>query len=248
MGRIKKVFAGTFRALYRAGFFLVSRAFETELSRRNALRGRNALRWFTPEEAAVAQALARIIVPSDEETPGIDEVEVLGPPAINVLDHLLVVSAWRRPIYCRGLLSFDLWAHRTYHCKFAEMPAKDQVLLLRTAQQYYERFTAQAPVIVRAWRRLSSIASVNSGRFYAAQLYPQIRTDCFQVFYTSRVSWIWLEYDGPPMSEGYPHLAARHSSSIAQSESSTHNEHRILRKLSSNDELPLVADPPATHG
>ena len=39
--------------------------------------------------------------------------------------------------------------------------------------------------------------------FVAGLLYPHVRSDCFQVFYTSRVSWIWLEYDGPPMEKGY---------------------------------------------
>jgi hypothetical protein len=37
-------------------------------------------------------------------------------------------------------------------------------------------------------------------------LYPVIRNDCIQIFYTSQVSWVWLGYDGPPMEKGYSNL------------------------------------------
>lgn len=180
-----------------------------ELARRHAERGRNTFRWFTPEEAVVAEALATVIVPSDQETPGIDEVDVLGPPAIVMLDNLITTSPHRQYLYSRGLLSFDAWALKERGCKFAEMSRADQVMLFGTAQQGYEDWTANASAVRKAWRRLRTVRQTRRGSFFAAQLYPQVRIDCLQIFYTSRVSWIWLDYDGPPMDKGYPSVVER---------------------------------------
>jgi hypothetical protein len=92
-----------------------------ELARRDGQRGRHNFRWFTPEEAVVAEALARVIVPSDEEAPGIDEVDVFGPRAIVALDGLVATSPHRQYLYSRGLLSFDIWALKKHGHKFAEI-------------------------------------------------------------------------------------------------------------------------------
>jgi hypothetical protein len=89
------------------------------------------------------------------------------------------------------------------------MTPEDQIELLKTSQQIHEEWTSPAPAVKKAWRRLKIIARERCVPFFAGQLYPQVLSDCLQVFYTSRVSWIWLEYDGPPMDEGYPTLAAR---------------------------------------
>jgi hypothetical protein len=205
---LKGIGISRFRAVHDACVSLASRGMEKELARRNALRGLGGLRWFAPEEAATAGALARIMVPSDEETPGIDDIDVLGPPAIEILDRLLKADAHKQYLYSRGLLSFDMWAMKAHGCKFAEMTANDQVMLVSAAQKCAEELLAGS-AIGKAWRRLRSIAGIGSGRFFAAQLFREIRRDCLQVFYTSRVSWVWLEYDGPPMDEGYPRLAPR---------------------------------------
>jgi hypothetical protein len=189
---------------------LVSGGLDKELARRDAQRGHGDFRWITPDEAAVAEALANTIVPSDNDTPGIDEVCVLGPSTLESLDKLIAGSAERQSLYSRGLLSFDAWALRERKCKFAAMTQEDQIQLLKTSQHIYEEWTSPAPVVKKAWRRFKIITRGKGIPFRAGQLYPQIRSDCLQVFYTSRVSWIWLEYDGPPMDEGYPKLAARH--------------------------------------
>jgi hypothetical protein len=86
-----------------------ARRTEKELARRDAERPGKDLRWFTPEEASVAEALARIIVPSDEETPGLDEVGVLDPPAIVALDNLVIGSPYRQQLYSRGLPDQVFW-------------------------------------------------------------------------------------------------------------------------------------------
>jgi hypothetical protein len=184
------------------------RDLEKELAVRHGARGSGSFRWFTPEEALVAEALARTIVPSDEEAPGADEVGVLDAPAIVTLDRLVAASAYRQYVYSRGLLGFDAWAHKERNCSFGEMPKEDQITFFRIAQQNSETSAREASGIQRAWRRLREIGQVRDGRLFAALLYPQMRYDCLQVFYTSRVSWTWLEYDGPPMENGYPSVTA----------------------------------------
>jgi len=184
------------------------RDIEKELAVRNAARGSGSFRWFTPEEALVTEALARTIVPSDEETPGADEVGVLDAPAVVTLDKLVCSTPWRQHLYSRGLLAFDLWALRERGCKFAEMSKEDQVAFFKSAQQTHERSARRGSAIQRVWRRLREIGEVRRGLFFAAQLYPAIIWDCLQVFYTSRVCWTWLEYDGPPMEKGYPSVTA----------------------------------------
>jgi len=180
-----------------------------ELARRDGERGCHNLRWFTPEEAVVAEALARVIVPSDEETPGIDEVDVFGPPAIVALDGLVATSPHRQYLYSRGLLAFDVWALREHGCKFAEITREDQIRLFEAAQQINEGLAAAVSVLAKIRSKVRAITLARSGSYFAAKLYHQIRSDCLQVFYTNRVSWVWLEYDGPPMDKGYPNLLPR---------------------------------------
>ena len=209
MSHLRKIGIDCFNFLQNLCLAATTRGVNKELSRRAAKRGGNHLQWFTSEEAAVAQALATVIVPSDEETPGIDEVCVLGPPAIVALDNLVMTSAQRQQLYSRGLLSFDLWALKEHGRKFAEMTKEDQTLLFTNAQRIYEEWTASGSGMMKLRRKFRAVTKSGNGSLFAAQLYQQIRDDCLQVFYTSRVSWTWLDYDGPPMDEGYSSLVRR---------------------------------------
>jgi Gluconate 2-dehydrogenase subunit 3 len=198
-----------FKHLQDISIVMLTRAISKEYIRREGQRGNTKFRWFTAEEAAVAEALTRIVIPSDEESPGLEDVSVLDPPAIVALDTLVSKSTHRQEVYSRGLLSFDVWAQQRHECKFAGLPLADQVNLFKAAEGVYENWARHGSAMNKAWRRLQAITKAKNGSFFASQLYPQIRQDCLQVFYTSRVSWVWLEYDGPPMDKGYPNLAAR---------------------------------------
>ena len=204
MAYLKRIGVACFNFLLKMSLAIESDGINKELARRNAQRGGNSLRWLTPDEAAVTEALAGIIVPSDEETPGLEEVCVLDEPAIVRLDKLVEASSYRQQAYAYGLLAFDRWALSEHGRRFVELTKEDQTALFRTAQQMFEGWAGDVPAIRKAWRRLRAIMQTRKGLFFAGQLYPQIRSDCLQVFYTSRVSWVWLEYDGPPMEKGYP--------------------------------------------
>lgn len=186
--------------------FLV-RDFYQELDRRNAQRSANSGQWLMPEEAAIAEALGKVIIPSDEDSPGMDEVCVLGPSPITSLDKMIRNGSYRQEVYARGLLSFDVWSLRKHGRKFVELSTEQQANLFRAAQEINESQEANPSVITKLWRRFGApFTEVRSGTLYAAVLYPIIRADCLEIFYTSRVSWAWLEYDGPPMEKGYSDL------------------------------------------
>jgi len=206
MASLKRLAAYCFNLFIRMYLALATRGIRKELASRNAQRGSNSLRWFTPEEAAVAEALARVIVPSDDETPGLDEVCVLDPPAIVGLDRLVSASPQGQLPYSRGLLSFDLWARKEHGCSFVDLRKEDQIALFRAAEQIYQDWVTSSPRIRRALHKLRAISRARNGSLYASQLYPLIRGDCIRIFYTSRVCWTWLEYDGPPMEKGYQSL------------------------------------------
>jgi len=188
---------------------LRSMGLERKLARCAAERGRGGLQWITPREAVVAEALANLIVPADEETPGIEHVCVLGPSTVESLDRLIANSPSRQELYGRGLLAFDLWAQQLGGCAFAALSQADQTRLLQASQDIDEQWTSRGPLVQKAWRRFKIAIRGRGLPFSVGKLFPQLRNDCLQIFYTSRVSWIWLGYDGPPMDEGYPKLAAR---------------------------------------
>ena len=209
MASLKRLIKPCFKAGMDFCVAVATRRIGKELASRDSERGRGDFRWFTPEEAAVAEALGRVIVPSDDETPGFDEVGVLDSPAIVALDKLVASSANRQEVYSRGLLSFDLWALRERKCKFCELPKEDQTQFFRAALQLFDDWPRTRSLFKRLSYRFRTIRLTREGKFYSAQLCWQIRNDCIQVFYTSRVSWTWLEYDGPPMDAGYPGLVER---------------------------------------
>jgi hypothetical protein len=209
MSRLRGIGAICFNLLQRACLSLATYRVNKEKVRVEKERGSQRFRWFTADEEIVAEALARIIVPSDEETPGVEDVGVLDRSAIVALDHLVIQSSHRQELYALGLLSFDVWAQNRYRRKFAELPTEDQRALFSDAQHIYEQWTEAVPLPLKLRRRLQAILQAKDGSLFAAQLYPQIREDCLRVFYTSRVSWVWLEYDGPPMDKGYPNLSER---------------------------------------
>ena len=213
----KQIWIERFDAFLSFCFRVVSRGMDRELARRAVERGHGEFRWITSEEAKVAEALANLIVPSDGETPGIEDVCILGPSTLKSLDRLIASSLDRQRLYGQGLLAFDVWAQRQHGCLFTSMPQDDQIRLLRASQRSYEEWTSPAPLAQKAWRRFTIAIRGKGAPFSAGQLYPQIRSDCLQVFYTSRVSWIWLGYDGPPMDEGYPKLAPRHAPQAMES-------------------------------
>lgn len=205
---VKAIAKGWSDWIMNAGSFFRP-GFHQQLARRDAERREKSHDWLTPEEAVVAEALTKIIIPSEEDAPGIDEVCVLGPSAMTSLNKLIKDCPRRQYLYSRGLLSFDNWALKDHGCEFSTLSLDQQMNLFRSAQEMSDRYRGSGSLIAKVWRRWGLLGEIINGTFYAAMLYPMIRDDSLQIFYTSRVSWVWLEYDGPPMEKGYPNLAKR---------------------------------------
>lgn len=161
----KQIWSRRFDAFLKFCFRIIARGLDRELARRAAERGHGDFRWITPEEAVVAEALANLIVPSDGEAPGIEDVCVLGPSTLESLDRLIANSPERQGLYSRGLLSFDVWAQRERECRFASMLQEDQIRLLKASERSFEEWASPAPLVQKAWRKFKIVIR---GRVYSS--------------------------------------------------------------------------------
>lgn len=195
------------RQLFEKCLVVASPGFNGELQRRNGRRARgNSPGWFIPEEAAVAAALAKLIVPPDEDSPGIDDICPPGQTAVTILDKMVAEHPDKQRDYSRGLLAFDYWALSRRRRGFADLAAEDQASLLCAAQARHDRRPVRSSSVAKLWRAFDILIHARKGIFHAERFYPVIRNDCLQIFYTSSASWAWLRYDGPPMDTGYSSL------------------------------------------
>jgi Gluconate 2-dehydrogenase subunit 3 len=193
------------RKLFDKCLALASPGFSRELDNRNERRAATSSQWFAPQEAAVAWALAKIIVPAGDGSPGIENISP-DQSALASLDKMVAEDSQRQQLYSHGLLAFDHWALTEHKRGFADLSTEDQINLFRAVQERYDNRVAESSSIAKLRRGFESLIYARKGIFHAERLYPAIRNDCLQIFYTSSVSWTWLQYDGPPMEKGYPSL------------------------------------------
>lgn len=163
-------------------------------------------RWFTRNEADLVEALASLIIPSDEERPGIAEVEVLGPSPIRVIEAWISESPRKKRLYSRGLVSFRNIAQRRFGRPPQELSREDQREILEYLAQRDRDGRKKSGTLGKAAKIARRVGWVFDGSLDAIELFSVLTDDSKAVFYTSRVSWIWLGYDGPPMPLGYPDL------------------------------------------
>lgn len=191
------------RGLFDKFLALASPGFSRELRSRNASRTGGSSQWFTRQEAVVALALARIIVPDGDGSPGIDSISP-DQGAVTLLDGMMVGDSHRQLLYSYGLLAFDRWALIECGSGFADLSTEDQIRIFRMAQERRNCYSAGVSSLAKMRRAFDALIYARKGIFYADKLCPIIRNDCLEIFYTSQASWTWLQYDGPPMEKGYP--------------------------------------------
>ena len=179
---------------------------EYELAHRNRKRPEDSTHWLISEETALIDVLASLLVPSDENTPGANEMDVLGSSAAKVLDILIAGSSWRQYLYAKGLIAFDKLAERTYKSKFTELEVSRQLELLKYLEKSIQNRQNIHSPMSKLRKNILIIPQLREGSLPAIELYPTLVMDIMQAFYTSEVSWIWLGYDGPPMPHGYTEL------------------------------------------
>ena len=177
------------------------------LARRERQRPQERGRWFTPAERVVVAALAALIIPSDGNGPGANEADVAG-----ALDSLLARSPSRHDLYRYGLLACDEWAFREHGRTFATLDSEQQQALLRWVDLAAVP-GARASSLTRKLRR-KALQIYRKWRCPLVELFPELSRDVMGAFYTHRVCWAWLGYDGPPMPDGYPDLRERPAATI----------------------------------
>ena len=171
----------------------------------------NDKKWFIYEEAELVKILASLIVPSDEYTPGVSEMDVLGPSVLEVIDTLVSGSVKRQALYAEGLAIIDELAERIRKTKFIELSVSQQLDLLKSLDKYDQRHSNQKSLPNKLIKHLPLLRAAWDGSLPALKLFSQLRQDVMEAFYTNEVSWIWLDYDGPPMPHGYSDLQVKRS-------------------------------------
>src|SRR5262245_31291641 len=177
-----------------------------ELERREQARSGEGNRWFIPEEAALIDALASVIVPSDDDTPGAREVDVLGAPVTETLSSWIADASDKQLKYSRGLVAFDELATRIYGSRFVCLRLGEQLELLKLVDGLCRDRSKPSSLVGKLKKRLVTLLQMWNGSLPAIDLFPMVVGDVHAAFYTSEVSWIWLGYDGPPMPHGYSDL------------------------------------------
>jgi hypothetical protein len=162
--------------------------------------------WFTADEYSLVAVLASLIVPSNEDGPGAKEAEV-----VEWIDRVVAKSQDSQIIYARGLLALDEWAQHDYRCSFTQMSHEQQVDLLTEVDRLREKLSRTQSRIAKIKNRLLVRYYQVNGLFWAVKLFPRLVSHVLRAFYSSRVCWDWLGYDGPPMPYGYPDLIERRS-------------------------------------
>ena len=180
------------------------------LSPKNAKpRLREGPHWFTANESALVEMLANLIVPSDDTGPGVAQLAFAGRPVVETLDRLVAGSRPRQAVYARGLLAMDRLARDAYRSKFADLSQQDRVRLLQLVDRVGRKWAKPDSLASKIGTRIIILYHKWSGLYAAVEFFRTLVQDVLQTFYTDPLSWAWLDYDGPPMPEGYPGLIRR---------------------------------------
>jgi hypothetical protein len=153
--------------------------------------------------------VSRRIVPSDNSSVGVEDMDVLGAPVLESLDDIVAHSSNRQVLYARGLLALDELALREYQAAFVELTEEKQLKLLRMVDEVRQRWSTPTSFASKIQNKVSVLYHKWTGLFFIVDLFPSLVRDVFRVFYGSQVAWVWLSYDGPPMPDGYPDFRDR---------------------------------------
>ena len=182
-----------------------------ELARRDRERPREGAQWFTADEYALVEVLADLIVPSDATSPGARHLAVQGPSAVETLDRRVAGSPSRQTLYARGLLALDQLAQDKYKCKVVGLSPENQLRLLQLVDRLHQTWSKPMSPMAKIKTKSITLYHRWSGLYPAVELFPRLVQDVLQAFYTNPVSWGWLDYDGPPMPDGYADVLDRRS-------------------------------------
>jgi hypothetical protein len=125
----------------------------------------------------------------------------MGKPVLQQIDSLVAARLPSQHVYARGLIAVDEMARRAHGRTFAGLAEIERTEILSAMESLHRTWVDPSRSGLR--RKLSHAWGMWSGASAAAELYERIVSDTQQVFYSSEMAWLWLEYDGPPMPLGY---------------------------------------------
>lgn len=205
--------AGVAIAVGQAGLDLAFRGTGKRASRNQALAEAPGSVASTPicsegqclssDEFRVLEALAAVVIPSDEHGPGAREAGV----AQRIHQSILHAEPVRRR-YAEGLQAIDAVSRKRHGEAFAELPYETRRDLFTFLEGAYGKLWPQNPPTT-----FSGKVQWKLHHFYYRQIVgvsdpalimiDQIVRDAADAFYSTPVAWEWLGYSGPPFPFGY---------------------------------------------
>ena len=196
-------FGGLVGALTIVGVNDTSRMLRKRKSARDIVRSKkqNINRWFTPGEYALVSVLAALIIPTDETGIGASEANV-----VNSIDLMVSKSQEQQILYREGLEAFDDVARDEYGRVFVELTNEQQISILNLVDHTLDELKiSNFSLLNRINRKVKYYyyKCKPGGLGGTIDLFPKMVKDVKREFYTSKVAWDWLGYDGPPQPGGY---------------------------------------------
>jgi hypothetical protein len=156
-------------------------------------------RWLSEEEYQLLEALASLIVPSDELGPGAHEAQVVA-----ALEARLATSSERQQVYRSGLRSLEQITRRLCRQSLGDLPRPVQHAIFAALEQAHQKRHAGGTALHhRLRRKLRTWRYSRRGYTDAIALFPHLVRDVLETFYCSPVAWEWLGYQGPPLTRGW---------------------------------------------
>ncbi len=167
----------------------------------HAPRVRRPGRVLTEHEFATLEALADLIVPSDDLGPGARDLD-----AARRVEDRLMRHSYELERYRKGLRWLDQAAAQVYGAGtfFVDLGREEQIALLEqieaTARKLRGGRGGVMGVAWRYWDRLMvTLFGFGAGVFFL----NLVREDVLEAVYSHPRTWIALGYDGPPQPLGY---------------------------------------------
>ncbi len=164
-------------------------------------RRRRPGRVLTEHEFATLEALADLIVPSDDLGPGARDVA-----AAWRIENWLMRDSRRLDRYRRGLRWLDQMAALTYgpgRTFLSLSPSEREALLLTVERDVQAWRRPPASLWDRAWRYWERLLDTLVGLEFGALFFYVVREDVLAAVYSDPRVWSRLGYDGPPQPLGY---------------------------------------------
>jgi hypothetical protein len=152
------------------------------------------------KEMLTLECLAAIILPSDSSGPGAVDAGVVA-----TIIRSLGTDKGKQSAYKRGLQAIDGLARGRFEKDLEALSPEFQHALVSFIDQADGRIGFDARTIAERVRRklsywyyasLMDVASV-------LEFWKMLREDVLVQFYSSRIAWDWLGYEGPPFPNGY---------------------------------------------